>query len=81
MDKKELVQWIRAAGQEDMQDLLEAVCYRYRELYPEWEIFFFSIEPGEQEARERNFRKVIEFAYKYGVKAPGVLSENSMKNL
>ena len=40
----ELLNEIKHVGKEEIQDVVQAVLERYRELYPEWDINVFSLE-------------------------------------
>ena len=42
-----LLQRIREAKTEDIQDILQAVLERYRELYPDWDISILSLDKRE----------------------------------
>lgn len=50
-----------------MQDVLDAVRHRYQELYPDWEITFFSIQRGSAAYRKEQLHRILEFSEKYGV--------------
>lgn len=61
---------IRAIGQvdaENIQDLVNAFIGRYRELYPQWDIVFFSLEKGEEEARRQKVEQILSFVREHGV--------------
>ena len=44
---KELVEQVRNAPPELFDDLLHALCYRYREISPGWDIFVHVVEKKE----------------------------------
>ena len=39
---EEVIQQIGKAGPESIQDLIDAVMHRYKELYPQWGFVFYS---------------------------------------
>ena len=39
-----MIQYIKNAKPEELEDIMQAVLGRYRELYPNWEILFLSLD-------------------------------------
>jgi len=42
-----MLQEIKNAKPEEMEDILQAVMERYRQIYPDWEIMFLSLDKKE----------------------------------
>lgn len=58
MPMDEVIRTIEQASTEEIQDLLQSVIGRYRELYPDWRILFVSVD---QNATDELSRKVLKF--------------------
>ena len=61
MDPKEAIRHVREANAAQIDDILEAAIRRKRELYPEWEIFYWASRKGSQEGLEEWIRRLGEF--------------------
>ena len=42
-----MIHYIKNAKPEELEDIVQAVLVRYRELYPDWEIMFLSLDKKE----------------------------------
>ena len=60
--RKEILEAIGQANGAEISVLLEAVIERYRKLFPDWEIFAFSIHAGTSEERSAQLRRILELA-------------------
>ncbi len=49
-----MLEKIQNATREEISEILPAAMARYRELYPEWEIFYTSIEKSVDKNRQLN---------------------------
>lgn len=67
MRKTSVLKYIRKMKAKDVQEVMNAVHDRYRELYPDWELYFFSLERCAGEERRRKFEEIMEFAFRHGV--------------
>lgn len=67
MTKRRPLRAIRKTKAKDIQDVLDMVRRRYQELYPDWEISFFSIQRESEAHRKEQLRRILEFAEKRGV--------------
>lgn len=61
MPMDEVIRTIEQASTEEIQDLLQSVIGRYRELYPDWRILFVSVD---QNATDEQSREVLKFVDK-----------------
>ena len=62
MQMDEVIRAIEQAGEDNIQDLLQAVMERYRELYPQWRMLFLSADPNNTDERNWEFLKLISAA-------------------
>ena len=53
MPMDEVIRAIERTDIENMQDLIQAVMQRYRELYPEWKILFLSAQVDAADERSK----------------------------
>lgn len=60
--RKEILEAIGQADGAEISVLLEAVMDRYRKLFPDWEIFAFSIHAENSEERSAQLRRILELA-------------------
>ncbi len=67
MDKKTALQYIQQANEEEIQELLQASMKRYKSLYPDWEIYFFSLKANDEAERREQLRQILRMAWKYGI--------------
>ena len=58
----EIIAQINQVSQEEIQDVMQAVLARYRQLYPQWDISVLSIEKGE--SRNDQLDRTIELLNK-----------------
>ena len=59
---------IERTEREDIQDLMQAIICRYRELYPDWRILFVSADTNAKDVRTTELLELIR-------KADGILSK------
>ncbi|MBQ8580335.1 MAG: hypothetical protein IJ448_06550 [Oscillospiraceae bacterium] len=67
MDKGTVLQYIRQADEEEIQELLQASIKRYKSLYPDWEIYFFSLKANDEAERREQLRQILRMAWEYGM--------------
>lgn len=65
MPLEEILQFIRTADDDQVNQIIDAVSERYKCVYPDWEIAFLALPLHDASAR----RRTLEFALKYGVNA------------
>lgn len=80
MEKSELMRRLKEARVEDIQELMRALHDRYRELYPDWEIFVFSLECCDPKLRKKRFAQIMEIAYRYGMEWDNNMPEGTEEN-
>ena len=61
MPMDEVIRAIERADVEDIQDVVQAVIGRYRELYPQWEMLFLSADTN---ATDERSLKILEWIRK-----------------
>ena len=59
MQMYEVIRTIEGAGEDNIQDLLQAVMGRYRQLYPQWRMLFISADPNNADERNQEFLELI----------------------
>ena len=59
MPMDEVIRAIERADMEDIQDVVQAVIGRYRELYPHWEILFLSADTNATDERSLKILDLI----------------------
>lgn len=57
---QELLDWIMQADDKQIGDVVSAILFRYKALFPEWEVAFVSL-PLEPEEHARAVENLIEF--------------------
>lgn len=69
MTKRRLLRIIAKTKARDMQEVLDAAQHRYQELYPEWEIYYFSLKRGDEACCKEQLQRILEFASKHGAQS------------
>ena len=59
MPMDEVIRAIERADMEDIQDVVQAVIGRYRELYPQWEILFLAADTNATDERSLKILDLI----------------------
>ena len=67
MEKNKMIEDIQKIQAGDIHQIMDAVMARYRELYPDWEIYCFSMERCGEKERRQKLGEIMEFAYRHGV--------------
>lgn len=65
MPMDELIRAIERADSENIQDLLDAVLARYRQLHEDHTLVLISLPKGDPEEYERKLNKTMELLRKY----------------
>ena len=62
MEKKAVLEWIAAAGDYELSEIVRATLERYRVLFPGEEVLFLSLPLDDQEERAAILRQAVEFS-------------------
>ena len=66
MPMDEVIRAIEAADLENIQDLLQTAVRRYKELYPQWRVVFFTVKSDELDDDEEKITDILKIAYRLG---------------
>lgn len=66
MPMDEVIHAIEKADSENIQDLINAVFQRYRELFPDWEMVYFALEKEKIAGQRDEVMQVLRMAYLLG---------------
>ena len=66
MPMDELIRAIEKADSENIQDLINAVVARYRELFPKWEIIFLTVEREKIHGENDLVSSILQIAHLLG---------------
>lgn len=65
MVRYQLIKAIRGADRNEIGDVLAAAMERYREVYPDWRIFYYAIENKNRRKYKRELLRIIWMMIKY----------------
>ena len=65
MVRYQLIKAIRGADRNEIGDVLAAAVERYREVYPDWIIFYYAIENKNRRKYKRELLRIIWMMIKY----------------
>lgn len=64
MTLEQVLAYIDAADDDEINQIIDALTVRYRQVYPDWEVAFLSLPRHDRKRR----REILEFALKYDEK-------------